>query len=296
MWVFMWGRALQRKSWQAIGWTISLYHGSLKETWKEEEICSVCSASSFVPELYSQTRVSFEIMVTFLWYAVEESTRSILLTLQLQDLEGKPWMSCFKTHFFFMASRGRLLLLCSVGSANLFQMSLSFQSCVSSLFFSWTWSLFSKLWGWGRYAYQSCQSQDVGQWVWKAQSLWMAAVLIQHFIHFKMIFNLSKNFPGCKGGTVNSLVALTDCVCWQRPGQLCLGGELTSFISVAWKVCFTWELYLFLPFEPVLAKCWLFFCPSNRKKILFTFPQRWEVQILHYFSRISRYLYFTWLC
>lgn len=34
-----------------------------------------------------------------------------------------------------MASRGRLLLLCSVGSANLFQMSLSFQSCVSSLFF-----------------------------------------------------------------------------------------------------------------------------------------------------------------
>lgn len=34
-----------------------------------------------------------------------------------------------------MASRGLLLLLCSVGSANLFQMSLSFQSCVSSLFF-----------------------------------------------------------------------------------------------------------------------------------------------------------------
>lgn len=33
-----------------------------------------------------------------------------------------------------MASRGLLLLLCSVGSANLFQMSLSFQSCVSSLF------------------------------------------------------------------------------------------------------------------------------------------------------------------
>lgn len=33
-----------------------------------------------------------------------------------------------------MASRGRLLLLCSVGSANLFQMSLLFQSCVSSLF------------------------------------------------------------------------------------------------------------------------------------------------------------------
>lgn len=223
-------------------------------------------------------------MVTFLWYAVEESTRSILLTLKLQDLEGKPWMSCFKTHFFVMASRGLLLLLCSVGSANLFQMSLSFQSCVSSLFFSWTWSLFSKLWGWGRYAYQSCQSQDVGQWVWKAQSLWIAAVLIQHFIHFKMIFNLSKNFPGCKGGTVNSLVALTDCVSWQRPGQLCLGGELhlrALPVPAFWaSVCKVLTLLL----------------PKQQKKILFTFPQRWEVQILHYFSRISRYLYFTWLC
>lgn len=187
-------------------------------------------------------------------------------------------------HFFFMASRGRLLLLCSAGSANLFQMSLSFQSCVSSLFFSWTWSLFSKLWGWGRYVYQSCQSQDVGQWVWKAQSLWIAAVLIQHFIHFKMIFNLSKNFPGCKGGTVNSLVALTDCVCWQRPGQLCLGGELhlrASPVPAFWAS---------------VSKVLTLLLPKQQKKILFTFPQRWEVQILHYFSRISRYLYFTWLC
>lgn len=218
-------------------------------------------------------------MVTFLWYAVEESTRSILLTLQLQDLEGKPWMSIS----FLWPAGGDSCYFALWAQQTCFRWVYCSIVCFKP-FFSWTWSLFSKLWGWGRYAYQSCQSQDVGQWVWKAQSLWIAAVLIQHFIHFKMIFNLSKNFPGCKGGTVNSLVALTDCVCWQRPGQLCLGGELhlrASPVPAFWAS---------------VSKVLTLLLPKQQKKILFTFPQRWEVQILHYFSRISRYLYFTWLC